>query len=150
MLEETVDTPETTEDTQPLQLEFHKPRSRTGFHGVCLSQKSGRYIAAVSIHGKANYLGQFDTAREAAEIYDARAKQLLGAEAILNFPEQRPSGGETGRRRPSKAGSVTPIRPAVSPGEASVKTIDAMRQLLTLKNFLVSLTPEQHNLLMEL
>lgn len=54
------------------------------FLGVTLAQ--GKYWRAyVTVEGKTKYIGNFKSEVEAAIAHDARAIELIGAEAILNF-----------------------------------------------------------------
>lgn len=57
--------------------------STTGLKGVWPTG-SGRFAAAIKHQGKRTHLGRFDTAREAADAYDAAAKELFGPYARLN------------------------------------------------------------------
>ena len=57
----------------------------SGFRGVSRNSRSGKWHAQIKIHGKQTYLGRFDTPEEAAEVYDARAKEVFGEHATLNF-----------------------------------------------------------------
>ena len=62
-----------------------KYRNNTsGFKGVCLAQ--GRWIAQIGHNRKVVYIGSYDTAEEAARAYDARAIELFGEFAGINFP----------------------------------------------------------------
>jgi hypothetical protein len=57
-------------------------RNTSGYVGVSLKNKNGKYIAQIGNrhNGKFRviYLGQFDTAREAAMVRDARVKEMHG------------------------------------------------------------------------
>lgn len=55
----------------------------SGFKGV--SKKDGKWQARVCFNFKRHYLGLFNTAEEAAKAYDAKAKELHGEFARLNF-----------------------------------------------------------------
>src|SRR6188768_4001881 len=55
------------------------------YRGV--NEDNGRFIARISSRGVCYYLGSFDTAEEAAYVYDARARMLHKEWAMLNFPE---------------------------------------------------------------
>jgi len=46
----------------------------------------GGYVAQIQHAGRHQYLGRFKTAEEAAKVRDARAKELYGKNANLNFP----------------------------------------------------------------
>lgn len=62
-----------------------KPSSE--YKGVCWHKQRGRWTANISKEGKQVYLGLFDSEEEAAKAYDARASELFGEFARLNFPE---------------------------------------------------------------
>ncbi len=54
----------------------------TGFKGVCFFK--GRYVAKAG----GRYLGRYRSAEEAARVYDAKARELFGDFALLNFPQE--------------------------------------------------------------
>lgn len=58
--------------------------NRAGYKGVHYCR--GKYHARIGPAGKM-FLGSFDTAKEAAKAYDAKAKELYGPFAKLNFPD---------------------------------------------------------------
>jgi hypothetical protein len=58
-------------------------RNTTGFKGV--TKESGKFYANIGVDGKLIHLGHFDSAEEAARIYDEAAKRLHGPFAKLNF-----------------------------------------------------------------
>jgi AP2 domain. len=60
--------------------------NKSGYKGVSWRQK-GRVIAQIYINTRRVYLGRFDTPEQAARAYDAKAKELFGEFAYLNFPE---------------------------------------------------------------
>ena len=63
-----------------------KQRDNTsGYIGV--SRHGGRWEAHLRHEGEFQYIGLFETAEEAAHARDARAKELRGDFAVLNFPE---------------------------------------------------------------
>jgi len=55
-----------------------------GYKGVTLHH--GKYQARVSYQGKTYTLGHYNTSEEAARAYDAKALELWGEHAVLNFP----------------------------------------------------------------
>jgi len=66
----------------------HKPPRRevaaqSGYRGV--TRRGTRWVAVISVDGKAVQLGTFDTAMEAARASDARAREL--GRTNLNFPD---------------------------------------------------------------
>lgn len=56
----------------------------SGFRGVSLNSRSGKWCAQIKINGKQTYLGRFETPQEAARCYDAAAREHFGAFATLN------------------------------------------------------------------
>jgi len=61
------------------------PRCQSGFKGVRIV-RSDKYYAAIDINGRTKTIGSADTAEGAARIYDAKALELWGEFAWLNFP----------------------------------------------------------------
>jgi hypothetical protein len=65
----------------------HLPLGRSGYRGVTRSGE--KWIARVATNETRVYLGTYDTAEEAARVYDDAARVLHNEFAILNFPEQK-------------------------------------------------------------
>ena len=64
---------------------------KSGFRGVALHNKSGRYRARITStagDGRQRALGYFSTAEEAAKAWDAAARQIGFAPELLNFPDE--------------------------------------------------------------
>lgn len=61
-------------------------RNTSGYRGVSLHQKSGRWCAQIKRGDRRVHLGYFDEKDDAARAYDAKATELFGAYAHLNFP----------------------------------------------------------------
>jgi hypothetical protein len=59
--------------------------NKSGFKGV--SKRKNKWMARIGKNGKIN-LGTFNTPEEAAKAYDAKAKELFGEYAKLNFPDE--------------------------------------------------------------
>lgn len=57
--------------------------NRTGYKGVTYFRRDRNYRATIYINGKVTHIGYFDTAEEAHEAYNARAKQEYGEFAKL-------------------------------------------------------------------
>ncbi len=61
-----------------------KPNNTTGFKGVSLSSRDGKYRAQIAAHGKRILIGVFDDAKSAAEAYNNEAMKLHGEYARVN------------------------------------------------------------------
>lgn len=59
-----------------------KTTSKTGFMGVY--KESRRYRVVISVNGKSEHIGMFDTAEEAAMAYNRRSWELFGHEGKQN------------------------------------------------------------------
>jgi len=69
-----------------------RPRGgRSQYKGVRYDKRRKKWIAEITYKGKKRYLGAFDDELEAAQAYDAKARQLFGPYARLNFPTHDPS-----------------------------------------------------------
>ena len=64
-------------------------RSKSGFKGVFLDKKSGKYMAQIRYNYKLYYLGSFSTKEEAAKEYDKASLYLFKEFAWLNFPDEK-------------------------------------------------------------
>jgi hypothetical protein len=58
--------------------------NRSGYRGVSLNSRSGKWHAQIKINGKQTYLGRFDTPEQAALRYNEAARQHFGEFAHLN------------------------------------------------------------------
>lgn len=58
--------------------------NKTGYLGVWLDKKRNKFIAEIICNGKKYYIGQFDTAEQAAYRYNEKAKELHKELAFLN------------------------------------------------------------------
>jgi len=68
--------------------------NKSGYKGV-LPYINGKVRALIQLNGEKIFLGIFDNAEEAAHAYDAKAIELYGEFARLNFPNEK-----TGERKP--------------------------------------------------
>ena len=74
-----------------------RSKSRSGFFGVKKSIRRNKYRADIHTRDKNNnkiykYLGSYDTAEEAAEVYDKEAVKLRRPFSKLNYPKKAPKG----------------------------------------------------------
>ena len=77
----------------PLKIinQVKKQRGATSqYRGVC--KKDGRYYAMIQHKGKKHWCGSHLTEMAAAEAYDKKAIELLGSNAVLNFPTEVTNG----------------------------------------------------------
>jgi hypothetical protein len=79
-----------------------KQRGRTSskYKGVCWVKKRDQWRARITFNGKVIHLGRFETEEAAARAYDAKAKELFGEYAWLNFP----NGSGDGKRKKRRNG----------------------------------------------
>lgn len=68
-------------------------RNKTGFIGVKWVERTQRFQAYIRDHKRAGgekvYCGSAKTAEEAARLYDAKAREIYGRSAVLNFSTPR-------------------------------------------------------------
>jgi hypothetical protein len=70
---------------QNQQNQIIKITNSTGYKGVWLHKKTGRYIAQIGISpSRSKKLGRFDTPEEAAKAYNKAALEHFGEFAVLN------------------------------------------------------------------
>jgi len=62
--------------------------SATGLKGVGWHKARRKYHARIQLQGIRYHLGFFDDAQSAAQAYDAAARVLFGAFAVLNYPDE--------------------------------------------------------------
>lgn len=58
------------------------------YKGVHWVKSRERWRAKIRFNGHAIHLGDFESEREAAEVYDGAALMLFGSRAYLNFPDE--------------------------------------------------------------
>ncbi len=61
-------------------------RNRSGFKGVSWETRSNRWKAAIQADKRCIFIGLFRCPEQAAHAYDAKAREVHGAFACLNFP----------------------------------------------------------------
>ena len=52
--------------------------NKSGFKGVCFYKPLNKYKASININGKKKHLGYFETAEEASQVYEAKAREIHG------------------------------------------------------------------------
>lgn len=63
-----------------------RSHNKSGFKGVHRRPETGKYRACLTVGARTIWLGQTQTAEQAALLYDAAAKKHFGRFARLNFP----------------------------------------------------------------
>jgi len=61
---------------------------QSGFRGVALDKRNGKWFAMIFAEGKRTRIGSFEDPVHAALARDAAAKEKFGSFAILNFPSE--------------------------------------------------------------
>lgn len=72
---------------QNMQNRSKSAANTSGFKGVAINRKCGKWQVTIQAFGKQRHLGLFDNAESAARVYDRWAKEAHGEFAVLNFPE---------------------------------------------------------------
>lgn len=67
-------------------------RNTSGYVGVWFNKLRQRWIANISIGGRTIHVGSYATAKEAAIARDAKAREVYGEFATLNFPDRLSEG----------------------------------------------------------
>ncbi len=62
-------------------------RNRIGYKGVRRARNNQRWGALITVNNKQIWLGMFNSQIDAARAYDAKARELHGEFAGLNFPD---------------------------------------------------------------
>ena len=81
----------------PVPVAPATPQFTSRFRGVCAERNKWR--AQITIAGKKQFLGTFETQRQAAAAYDRAALRYHGAKAVTNFPSS--AGRQAGVSSPS-------------------------------------------------
>ena len=63
--------------------------NKIGYKGVSFLNKFQKYLAQISVRRRNYYLGLHEDPAEAARAYDAKARELFGDFAYLNFPKEK-------------------------------------------------------------
>jgi hypothetical protein len=63
-------------------------KNTSGYKGVTFHRVLNKWQSQIGIDGKTLYLGLYATPEEAARAYDAKARELFGGFARLNFAEE--------------------------------------------------------------
>src|SRR5574343_1382782 len=79
------DVPDDVADA-PTPMRFNNRKGSSKYRGVFKNRD--KWVAQISRKGYQKYLGTFATEIEAARAYDAKARELFGDAAPLNFPDE--------------------------------------------------------------
>lgn len=60
----------------------------SGYRGISLVKKTGKYHAQIQVNGTKIHIGFFDDIIDAAKAYDKKVRQLFGDASLVNFPEE--------------------------------------------------------------
>ena len=63
--------------------------NKSGYKGVSIHNRGNKFRAQIKAEGKLIHLGVFETAEDAAKVYDQKALELHGEFSVLNFPIER-------------------------------------------------------------
>ena len=74
-------------DVEPKRKKY--TGSSTGYRGVSKVKRSGKFQATVCTNGKTNFVGTFETAKQAALAYDQAAIKKGFTKSRLNFPKDQ-------------------------------------------------------------
>ncbi len=74
--------------TQQQNLRNKKHSQKVNYKGAHWSKRAKKWQSAIYFNKKLIHLGYFKTEIEAANAYDAKANELYGEFAYLNFPEK--------------------------------------------------------------
>lgn len=64
-----------------------RPNGTSKYKGVRVSSNGSKYLASIMSNYKGIHIGTFKSEEDAARAYDAKARELFGEFAYLNFPE---------------------------------------------------------------
>lgn len=64
---------------------FKLSTNKSGYRGVCWDKKHKKWRATIQINKKHTHIGYFDDINEAVKVRDAKAKELFGEFARLNY-----------------------------------------------------------------
>ena len=63
--------------------------NKSGYKGVSLHKKTGKWQVKITKNGQSYFLGLFDDVIDAAHVYDKKARELFGAYTNLNFSNEQ-------------------------------------------------------------
>lgn len=66
-----------------------KKKVTSQYLGVAFNERTGSWVAGITLNYKRYHIGTFDSEIDAARAYDCKALELYGEEAKVNFPESR-------------------------------------------------------------
>lgn len=87
-----------------------RSKSSSKYKGVSWEKKRKEWRARITLKGRLIHLGRFETEEGAARAYDAKAKELFGEFAWLNFPAGPAVGNRKKRRNWMKKRQINRLR----------------------------------------
>lgn len=104
----------------PVPVAPATPQFTSRFRGVCAERNKWR--AQITIAGKKQFLGTFETQRQAAAAYDRAALRYHGAKAVTNFPAAPGSASPTllSMDHDSDGASASPLSVGSVPSAATM------------------------------
>lgn len=72
--------------SQNVRNQRRRRSNTSGYKGVSLNKRMGKWSATIRYDGKSHHLGFFEDPVIAAKVYDAEALKYHGEYALINFP----------------------------------------------------------------
>lgn len=113
-------------------------KGTSGYRGVAWSRDQGKWKAKIKNHGRHINLGTFTDAADAARAYDAKALEIYGDFARLNFPSEEPLVPI-----PICPIHDAPTTPRLSPARTLVQHCQSCADELGVETFIVGTTTAQ-------